>query len=209
MVPTQSPTPAEAVSAIEKVTSELEEATSKLEEATSKIEEATELRKALGQAGVLDTPELKIAQDHAVGIAKREQEYEVKEVQKALKNALTSGGQKTEDETRKLIEVRNSAVAVLASVQPPAYDKKKMKWVIISLLVACLIIGLVIGLSPSGGFTAIAGLVIAAIGQLCNSATKASDVKSNPRLEDGIALIGEAIKFFGALTVLIGAVVGI
>ncbi|PRB66813.1 hypothetical protein [Arthrobacter sp. MYb213] len=200
----QSPTPTEALGALEKATKELEQT-------TKKFEQETQLRQGLDQAGFLDTRDLKSVQDKAVEKAKDKQEEAAKKVAEALKNASTaySVGQPTEDEARKLTEIRGTAAAVLTKLPPQAFDWKKIRRVIISLVGACVIIGATIAVVPSGKGTVIAGLAIAVIGQFCESAKKASDVKANPRLEDGLALFGEAIKFLGALTVLIGALTDI
>lgn len=206
MNPVQSPTPDDEVVTIEKVTKKLEEATLEFEQATSKLEEATELRKALGKAGVLDTPKLKLTHYHAVNKAMKEQNNATKNLRKELKNGLTTFGQSTEDEARKLIEVRDSAAEVLAKLPGPAFDWVKVWSVLGCVLATAAIAAGLIWHSPNGKSTLIIGLVTAAIGQFLESAKKADDVQRYPRFMDGLALYGEAVKILGALTALVGAI---
>lgn len=81
---------------------------------------------------------------------------------------------------------------------------KKMGWVLAAL------VG-VIGLSVLNVFWAsgwkvpsdgkgllVAGLVVAVVGQLVESASKSSEAEANPDFKDGLVLVGEGIKFYAS-----------
>ncbi|MFJ2353516.1 hypothetical protein [Glutamicibacter sp. NPDC087673] len=191
----------------------LEETTKKLELATKEFVQATELRKALDQAGVLNPEDLKRLQDEAVTAAAASQGKAAQEVAKAQKVVLEAyeGIGSNRPRSQKLEEIRDRAVAALTKLPPPKddspkYDRKKVPWVLIALWIVGIVVLSLIFFIPTGKGKVIAGLVIAAIGQVVESAKKADDVQSNPRLTDGLALFGESVKILGAVTVIIGVV---
>lgn len=185
---------------------EVKQTTKKLDQTTAKFEEATKLRQAMDQADLLDRRKMK-EHGEVVKKAMNEQKEAAKMLGEALKNASTNV-QLNDVQKRELSVMKEEAITSLTRVPALVYDKKKMRWVVISLGIVFAIVVVLVVMSPSGKFTVTIGLIIAALGQLVESLKKASDVKANPRLEDGFSLVGEGIKFLGALTVLFGAVTG-
>lgn len=195
------------------VTVNLKQATKELEEATKEFEQATELRQALEQTGVLDTGGLRAAQEAAVTDAKARQKTAAEKVAGAQESVLTEykNNPPTPAEAANLNDARSSALAALMKVSPvpsPVFDKVKMLCVFGLLLVATVAVVAFLITNPDGKSTAIAGLLVAAIGQLFESLKKADDAEKYPRILDVLDLSGEALKIFGVLAALVGAVLG-
>lgn len=55
----------------------------------------------------------------------------------------------------------------------------------------------------------VTGLIIAAMGQLAESAAKSSDVQASESAKDGFELYGEGVKFMGSLIAILGAVLAL
>ncbi len=195
------------------VTVNLKRATKKLEEATKEFEQATELRQALEQAGVLNTGGLRAAQEAAVTEAKARQRTAAEKVARAQESVLTEykNNPPTPAEAANLNDERTSALAALMKVSPvppPVFDTAKMIWVAGFLAAATVAVVVFLLTNPDGKATAIVGLLVAAIGQLFESLKKADDAEKYPRIMDVLDLSGEALKIFGVLAALVGAVLG-
>lgn len=98
-------------------------------------------------------------------------------------------------------DTKKRAIAALNDVPPPKFDWVKV--VVISIVFG-VIFGITVETEGFGKPLVFAGLLVAAVGQICESAGNSTEAQLNPRFKDGLKLFGEVVKIFGVLAALGG-----